>query len=118
MTNFFLPCEKITITPTSYDRKKLIRKQFNWHVRQAFRNAHPAPLFYEIHHILPVSLGGGNEWLNLALVDPWVHRQIHIYINRQIKAGHKRIWLPRLNGTVWHNPYETELGYKLRRVYG
>ena len=56
---------------------------------------------FEIHHIVPLSLGGTNSLDNLALVEPKLHKQIHriiesqenILTNRQIrelKEAYKR----------------------------
>lgn len=33
----------------------------------------------EIHHLFPISKGGGNEWDNLSLLCPTCHKALHIW---------------------------------------
>ena len=48
-------------------------------VREAFR-------ILEVHHVLPRYLGGTNEYPNLALVEPKLHRLIHQDIGQQTRS--------------------------------
>jgi len=48
----------------------------------------------EVHHIKPLSLGGGNGWKNLAVLHPAVHRAVHDVIGiqaRGIRPGESRV---------------------------
>ena len=60
---------------------------------------------FQAHHILPVSLGGGNSFDNLAWVHPALHAEIHQHINSQIQGmqiGDKRyIMIPVMNRLIW-----------------
>ncbi|MCB9978308.1 MAG: HNH endonuclease [Rhodospirillales bacterium] len=62
-------------------------------------------LSFQVHHIMPISLGGNNEEENLALVEPSLHRRIHEYITRQtsgMEMGEERpILLPFSAERIW-----------------
>jgi hypothetical protein len=77
---------------------KAKKKEF----RRSFRGA---PSYFQIHHILPLSLGGSNDWNNLSLVDPTLHILIHDFIDAQtehLKVGEEtKIKLPMYEGAVW-----------------
>ena len=65
----------------------------------------------EVHHILPLSKGGTNEWFNLALLCPNCHKAIHIWIDQ--KDGSKTINGKLRNEIGWEQ-YE-RLANLLRR---
>ena len=62
---------------------------------------------YELHHIIPVSLGGNNDKANLVVVRPALHTHIHFYINQQIitnkalKRPSARLLIPIRPEPVW-----------------
>lgn len=59
---------------------------------------------YEIHHIVPLSFGGCNEYGNFALVDKDLHSTIHYFLDVQSKPfpGKPRaVCIPRLPGKIW-----------------
>ena len=107
-------------------KARLVRKRFsgisrdfkNYALAQCMANAQndngETPCFreelgeFQTHHILPVSLGGGNEFENLAWVHPRLHEEIHQNINEQIqgmRVGDKRyIMLPMMNRLIWSLP--------------
>ena len=64
---------------------------------------------YQTHHIVPVALGGGNAFDNLAWVDPVLHNWFHNFMadqTRGMKAGDERqITIPVKRGLIWR--YET-----------
>ena len=72
-------------------------------------NEHPClPLdlyTYQVHHIVPISLGGTNNIRNLALVEPNVHHEIHRSIGWEISGlqrGERRtVRLPIRAGLIW-----------------
>lgn len=37
----------------------------------------------EIHHILPLSEGGTNEWHNLSVLCPTCHKVVHSFMNKE-----------------------------------
>ncbi len=59
--------------------------------RQKARNA---LMILEVHHIVPRFLGGGNDFPNLALVEPNTHKLVHQDIDSKIigmKHGDQRV---------------------------
>jgi hypothetical protein len=61
-------------------------------------------LKFECHHIIPLSLGGTNDFTNVALVAPALHKDIHEYIEAQgrLKAGQQlALRIPIFRGKVW-----------------
>ena len=57
---------------------------------------------FQVHHIVPLSMGGNNEIENLALLDPLTHFRVHNHNNLQREyAG--AILLPKhpRNKKVW-----------------
>lgn len=59
---------------------------------------------FEIHHIVPLSLGGTNKFDNLALVEPTLHAYVHRLIDNQgpIRGDSGQvIRIPKLPGLVW-----------------
>ena len=96
------------------DETKFLRKRSNALVRE-FRKAHDKEYgetgffdSHEIHHIVPLCLGGGITKANLAFVDHDFHAAIHRYINKQLHGMNfgdvKKIKIPILSGTIWHRP--------------
>jgi 5-methylcytosine-specific restriction endonuclease McrA len=89
------------------------RDQLKGALKRDFRTAAilattPVPLDvddYEVHHIVPVSLGGTNDYDNLALVYPFVHRQLHKYLSAQTvgmeKGDSRNLIVPYYQGKVW-----------------
>jgi len=60
--------------------------------------------YYELHHILPLSLGGTNNIENLALVHPDLHKSIHFFIDTQGQPSRykqKLVWVPVLPNQLW-----------------
>ena len=43
----------------------------------------------EVHHLLPVSMGGNNELYNLAVLCPNCHRILHLWLDQ--KGGDKKV---------------------------
>ena len=60
---------------------------------------------YQTHHILPVSLGGTNDFDNLSLVERQMHAYIHEILSSQTKgmlAGTTRkILIPYQTSHIW-----------------
>lgn len=59
---------------------------------------------FQIHHIVPLGLGGDNSHKNLALVEPKLHSRIHRIIEQQPKLKKQRtamLKIPRMDGMVW-----------------
>ena len=60
---------------------------------------------WQAHHIMPIFLGGKNEWGNLALVEPRTHKWLHEVIDEQLGCYHpydqKWVRIPYLIGRVW-----------------
>jgi len=71
---------------------------------------------FEVHHIIPLHLGGSIGWSNLAMVDHDLHVEIHKYINRQthgMKPYEKRhIIIPIYNGRLWGESFQTHTGLR------
>lgn len=67
---------------------------------------------WHIHHIQPISLGGTNAFVNLALVSQEMHKEIHYLIDRQtvgLAIGEsKTIDLPFMEGHIWKQPALTK----------
>lgn len=83
---------------------RALREEFDEQKRDEFRKVvcgDSKPVWLEIHHIQPLSLGGGNEWRNLVLVPSHIHEHIHDYIDSQIigmRIGEQRtIKIPMLS---------------------
>ncbi len=58
------------------------------------QKARHALMILEVHHIVPRFLGGGNDFPNLALVEPTTHKLIHQDIDSKIigmKHGDQRV---------------------------
>lgn len=59
-----------------------------------------------MHHIVPLSLGGGNDFENVAYVEQGLERDIHAFIDRQGKPeiGERKIMIiPKRNDKIWFN---------------
>lgn len=90
---------------------RAMRRQFCETKRDEFRQYYTGykkpPL--DIHHILPIALGGGNDWCNLCLVPKDLHEVIHEYINEQLDGMNtgdvREINLPILSTRKVWNPY-------------
>jgi hypothetical protein len=69
---------------------KKVQKECCWRQQYARRPLHePSPdrvqqefLTYELHHLVPISLGGSNDLNNLAFIPHDLHTKIHHAINR------------------------------------
>jgi hypothetical protein len=65
--------------------------------------------YYQMHHIIPLSLGGENTLNNIALVGKSLHKSIHKQINFQtvsLEIGKRRsIIIPAFNGAIWRPLY-------------
>lgn len=96
------------------EETKFLRARSQQLVRE-FRAAHnheygSSAIFreHEVHHIVPLCLGGGVTRENLSLVDHDFHSAIHRYINRQMRGMEfgeiREINIPILDGTIWHRP--------------
>jgi hypothetical protein len=96
------------------DETKFLRKRSQELVRE-FRRAHDKEYgikgffeHYEVHHIVPLSLGGGITSANLSFVDHDFHAAIHRYINRQMRGMNfgevRTINIPFVPSTIWHRP--------------
>lgn len=96
------------------DQTEFLRKRSNALVRE-FRRAHDKEYGgtgffddHEVHHIVPLCLGGGITKANLSFVDHDFHAAIHRYINRQTRGMNfgdvRKITIPLLPGTIWHRP--------------
>jgi hypothetical protein len=60
---------------------------------------------FEIHHIIPMQLGGADRLHNLVACERGLHRDIHAAINEQIKHLHPPditiVQIPVFKGFVW-----------------
>ena len=74
--------------------------------------------FYEIHHILPKSLGGGNDKNNLIKLTPREHFFAHLLLSKmyynedQIKTAHA---LRMMSGTTRSKKHITSKSYNLAK---
>lgn len=102
-----VPKRVVRIGPS---RVRALREDLDYNMREAFRRHHHSPSYYQIHHVLPLSLGGTNSWENLVMVHPKKHRKIHEAIDSQIEGmlyGESRlILLPVYQGKVWNRNKE------------
>lgn len=83
------PYQERRVVRLNYRLIRAKRREFNEAKRDEFRRyytGHDKPHGIEIHHILPVALGGGNEWQNLCLIDPELHKAVHEYIDEQLEG--------------------------------
>ena len=64
---------------------RAVRNQMSHERRDEFRRFFHAPYGAQIHHVLPISLGGGNDWSNLVLICPVLHDAVHEFIDEQIE---------------------------------
>ena len=53
----------------------------------------------EMHHIVPLSIGGGNSLDNLALVEKRLHRKIHWHLAHAMRDG--IVLVPTHSGRIW-----------------
>jgi len=85
----------------------------NYTNKLAFRaymeKLHPeiTPSKYDVHHIIPISLGGTDRWKNYAFVEKDLHLPLHTFIGKQGdmadgQTGHMLI--PVLPGKLWKSP--------------
>jgi hypothetical protein len=61
---------------------------------------------FEVHHIMPVRFGGTNDYDNLALVNPDLHKLLHVIIDSQLNglrhiSEYRNIRLPYMQSKVW-----------------
>ena len=69
---------------------KKVQEECCWHQQYARRPLHEPGhdrvrqefLSYELHHRIPISLGGGNQLDNLVFLPHNLHTKIHVAINR------------------------------------
>ena len=85
------------------------REQFDLNCRQMFRKRCGRMCSaYQIHHVIPICLGGGNGYDNLVLCEPVLHRAIHRVIDLQMRGmleGESRlIRIPTLPARIWIGP--------------
>lgn len=62
---------------------------------------------YDIHHVVPLQLGGADRLNNLVLCERSYHIKIHNYLNKQInKFGCAKgfVYIPRQTGLMWQEP--------------
>lgn len=94
-------CSKIKAARRAFDEVK--RDKF-----RKYYTGYKKPPF-DIHHILPVALGGGNDWQNLCLVPHDLHAVIHEYIDEQIDGMNygetRQVIIPILSTCKIWNPY-------------
>lgn len=104
------PKDKKHRSTTAAEKRELMALAVNeiceWHDGPEVRRAlySDFKLDYQVHHIVPRELGGGNDFNNLALVRGPFHKLIHKYIDRQhrMKFGETgELLIPRLPGKVW-----------------
>ena len=92
---------------------RMMRQQLNGGIKQAFRQqayelcgrSRRGMRRMQLHHILPLSLGGTNQKNNLVLVAPKLHEVIHDFIDAQLMEmpvrGKMRVYIPWRKGMVW-----------------
>lgn len=69
---------------------KKVQQECCWHQHYARRPLHEPShdrvqqefLTYELHHLVPISLGGSNELSNLVFIPHHLHTKVHVAINR------------------------------------
>ncbi len=62
---------------------------------------------FEIHHVIPLGLGGSDRIGNLVLCEHDYHTKIHKFINKQVYALSEPkgfIVIPRQSGMIWREP--------------
>ena len=58
----------------------------------------------QLHHVVPLSLGGDNNRGNLVLADPFPHKLIHEFLDMQERPfprNYRYMLLPIFSGRVW-----------------
>lgn len=77
----------------SYEDRMRVRRQYNnqkHEIRASFR----AAAYQQMHHIVPLGLGGTNDLFNLTNLYPRPHRDVHLFIDKQIAIGLEIIEIP------------------------
>ncbi len=84
---------EVAVCRLTLDRIEEERKKFTEEQRWAFRLFVAKKLGinvkklskYEIHHIVPISLGGTHAYDNLCMIGKKKHKSLHKYIKRQVE---------------------------------
>lgn len=75
----------VTVRKPSPDQIRMVRAEFTPDVKRAFREHAKIArrIRFEIHHKIPISLGGLNNFENLQLCEKGIHGLFHQFIEEQ-----------------------------------
>lgn len=71
--------------------------------RRRLKRDHPQYVYYEMHHIIPRSLGGDNRVDNLVLLTPKEHFICHLLLTKMVPEEHRLKMVYALNITLGTN---------------
>ncbi len=93
---------------TEVDEKRFLNSEIIREFRRQGEKVNPELKFpnYEVHHIVPLYLGGKDVFRNYAFVHTEFHRYIHrVYIDSQVEKKQK-MRIPFLKGKIWDPPFD------------
>lgn len=94
-----------TLMRNDFKRNSKLYRQWIYANNELTRRQRKNHSHFQLHHIMPISLGGNNDITNIVLCEPNLHLAIHQFIDAQEKPfrGNKRhLSIPcQFVGTIW-----------------